>query len=283
MAILLTGGTGKTSIRVASLLQDAKVPFLLASRRGQAAAPEGMPAVKFDWLNPSSYDDPFKYRFPDQEKISAVYLVSPEIPDPAPPMNAFIDLAVEKHQVKRFVLLAGNSVEKGSHHVGKVWQHLIDIGVEYCVVRATWFMEQEHLTTIKNENKLYTACGDGKAPFISATDIAAVAFRALTDKAPQRCDYRLLGPELLSYDEIAVKLSNGLGRKIDHVRLSAEDNVQRYIEAGCPEHYAALLTLLETMTAQGTEERMNNDVEKVTGRPPITFDDWVQVHKSIWR
>lgn len=47
MAILLTGGTGKTSTRLAKLLQDAKIPFLLTSRKGQAGAPSGMEAVKF--------------------------------------------------------------------------------------------------------------------------------------------------------------------------------------------------------------------------------------------
>ncbi|OQU98159.1 hypothetical protein CLAIMM_03983 [Cladophialophora immunda] len=267
MAVLLTGGT--------------------ASRRGQAAAPEGMPAVNFHWSNPSTYDGPFTQSFPGKEKISAVYLISPEISDPVSPMNAFIDLAVEKYQVKRFVLLAGGSIEQDGHHVGKVWQHLVDIGVEYCVIRATWFMErmseQEHLPTIRNENRIYTACEDGKAPFISAIDIAAVAYEVLTCESPQHCDYRLLGPELLSYDEVAAKLSNALGRKIEHVRLSAEDNIQRYIKAGFAEQYARLLTWLETMTAQGAEERMNKDVETVTGRPPMKFDNWVELHKDVWR
>ena len=140
MAILLTGGTGKTALRVARLLQDANISFLLASRRGATAAPEGMPAVKFDWLDSSTFDQPFNYDFKDQETVSSVYLISPEIAEPAPPMNEFIDLAVRKHQVKRFVLLAGNSIEKDGYHVGKVWQHLVDLGVEYCIIRATWFM-----------------------------------------------------------------------------------------------------------------------------------------------
>jgi uncharacterized protein YbjT (DUF2867 family) len=47
MAILLTGGTGKTSTHLAKLLQDANIQFLLTSRKGQAGAPSGMEAVKF--------------------------------------------------------------------------------------------------------------------------------------------------------------------------------------------------------------------------------------------
>ena len=140
MAILLTGGTGKTALRVARLLQDANISFLLASRRGATAAPEGMPAVKFDWLDSSTFENPFNHKFPNEDNISAVYLISPEIAEPAPPMNEFIDVAVQKHNVKRFVMLAGNSVEQGGFHVGKVWEHLVNVGTEYCVIRATWFM-----------------------------------------------------------------------------------------------------------------------------------------------
>lgn len=59
---------------------------------------------------------------------------------------------------------------------------------------------QRHL--IKDQSVIYTACGDGKIPFVSAADIAAVAFHALTVAKPPNCDYRVLGPELLTYDQV---------------------------------------------------------------------------------
>jgi festuclavine dehydrogenase len=37
---------------------------------------------------------------------------------------------------------------------------------------------------------------DGKVPFISAGDIAAVAFHVLTDEKLLETDYRILSPEL---------------------------------------------------------------------------------------
>lgn len=148
MAVLLTGGTGKTSKRVALFLQEANIPFLLASRRGEAVTPVGMPAVKFDWLDPSTFETPFKYQFPGGEKISAVYLISPEVNEPSPSMTAFVDLAVEKHVVKRFVLLSGTSAVKGGPNIGKLWQHLDDISVDHTVLLATWFMGTLHSTRV---------------------------------------------------------------------------------------------------------------------------------------
>lgn len=62
-------------------------------------------------------------------------------------------------------------------------------------------MERD-LATIKNEGKLYTACDDGKIPFISAVDIASVASRALTDAKSHDTVYDLVGPELLTFDDV---------------------------------------------------------------------------------
>ena len=113
MAILLTGGTGKTYKHVARFLHESNIPFLLASRKGETAAPSVMSATKFDWLDSSTHESPFQHIFPNGESISAMYLIAPEVPDPAPSMNAFVDRAVQKHGVKRFVLLSGSSLNQG--------------------------------------------------------------------------------------------------------------------------------------------------------------------------
>lgn len=50
MAILITGGTGKTGLKLAHLLNKANHPTLLTSRKGQV--PHPFNGVKFDWLDP---------------------------------------------------------------------------------------------------------------------------------------------------------------------------------------------------------------------------------------
>ncbi|OJD29741.1 agroclavine dehydrogenase [Diplodia corticola] len=285
MAIFLTGGAGKTSSRVASLLHDAKIPFVLGSRRGASAAPAGMAAVKFDWLDDSTYKNPFEHAFPNGETIKAIYLVAPEQQDPAPVMDAFIDYCVKQHRVKRFVLMAGSSSTPGSRHVGKVWQHLLDIGVDYAVLRPSWFMENMSegwsQASVKS-GLLVTACGDGKIPFISADDIAAMVFHTLTDEKPHNTSYRVLGPELLTHDDIARKLSEVLGREIVNMKQSGEERKKALQGYGLPDHYADFLTELELTAARGGEAYEGNEVEKVTGRPPQTFDEFARKNKAKW-
>jgi festuclavine dehydrogenase len=144
MAILLTGGTGHTSTRLAHLLQQSQIPLVLTSRKGQEAAPAGIEAVRFDFTDPSTYDAPFDHRNNDDDhpaQISAIYLVPPQAADPAAAMNAFIDHAVTKHGVRRFVLVTGSTVERDQPYGhGPTWKHLDDLAVKYSVLRASWFM-----------------------------------------------------------------------------------------------------------------------------------------------
>ena len=64
------------------------------------------------------------------------------------------------------------------------------------------FSQWQHYNSIKDEGKIYTGTGDGKIAFISARDIAAVGFHALTSKEPPKQEYEIHGPELLTHDEV---------------------------------------------------------------------------------
>lgn len=50
-----------------------------------------------------------------------------------------------------------------------------------------------------------------------------------------------------------------------------------------PKHYAKFLAFLEAGSATGMEERSNDAVQRVTGRPPMNFDAWVQQNKTAFQ
>jgi len=82
---------------------------------------------------------------------------------------------------------------------------------------------------------------------------------------------------------VAEKLSNALGRKIEHVKLTEEQRYQGLLSAGLPDHFARFMTNLEVLAKGGEEDRMNDAVEKVTGRPPKSFDTFAQENKAVWQ
>ena len=131
-AILLLGGTGKIAGRIAPLLQKNGHQVIQASRSGKSAP--GCSGCSFDWLNSATFNSPF-----ETTTVSSVFLVAPPILDMFPPMKKFIDLAQEKG-VKRFVLMSASSIEVGGPAMGQVHQYLLDLKVDYAVLRPSWFM-----------------------------------------------------------------------------------------------------------------------------------------------
>ena len=53
-------------------------------------------------------------------------------------------------------------------------------------------------------------------------------------------------------------------------------------DAGLPEEMAKFLTGLEIMAAEGKETWQGNDVELVTGKKAISFDEFVVANKQAW-
>ncbi len=134
-SILLTGGTGKISSRITPLLSSNGNTILVASRSGKSPSLPNAIGVKFDWLDSETYANPFSH-----SQITSIFLVAPPIMDCLPPMKAFIDLAVEKG-VKRFVLLSASVMDVGDGPMmGQVSKYLSGLGVEWTVLRPTWFM-----------------------------------------------------------------------------------------------------------------------------------------------
>ncbi|KAI9372974.1 Festuclavine dehydrogenase [Aspergillus egyptiacus] len=286
MTILVLGGRGKTASHLASLLAAADVPFLLATSSPSHKSPYSL--THFNWLDEATYESPFiQTRSTALDPISAVYLVAPPIQDVAPPMLKFIDLA-RARGVKRFVLLSASNVGKGGHSMGQAHAYLDSLGdVEYVALRPTWFMENlledPHLSWIKSENKIYSATGNGKIPFISAYDIARVAFHVLTQWKPREEEYLVLGQELLSYDKVAEILTTVMGREISHVSLPQLEFAKLLTDTvGLPVEFASMLADMEAEVGSGGEERLSDAVARVTGSSPLGFRDFVVREKDRW-
>jgi len=138
MTTLITGGTGKVGSSLANLLHDSHHQVLIASRTGNLKHTESkFKFVTFDFLKHETFENPFT-KDPD---IDRVFLVVPDIIDTIPHYKPFIDLAISKG-VKRFVLLTSTQPKPGDPGQGVVHQYLLDTGVNYAVLRPTWFIRE---------------------------------------------------------------------------------------------------------------------------------------------
>jgi festuclavine dehydrogenase len=76
-------------------------------------------------------------------------------------------------------------------------------------------------------------------------------------------------------------LTEVIGKKVTHVNLPEQDFVRRLISAGLNEDHATVLGGLEGFIKRG-EERLNDVVLQITGRPPRTFREYAEISKSEW-
>ncbi|KAH9478089.1 Agroclavine dehydrogenase [Psilocybe cubensis] len=280
MTTLITGGTGKTGLHLANLLHQAGHPVLIASRSGTAPAPFQSSTVKFDWLNPDTHKNPFTI----DANIERVYLVAPNhVYDPLPSMQPFLDLAVSKG-VRRFVLLTGSQWHIGELPLGTVHQYLLNLNVEYAVIKPTWFIDNFaslFLASIRDRDEVFSAAGDGRIPFVSAEDIAHAAFEALTAKQSPNKEYFVLGPELYTYEEVAKLFSTVLGREIRYRRLSVEEQTQIFASV-MPAEYARKLAGTEQLASQGAEEKLFREGGEKSFIGKQTLLGFIEKNKNIW-
>ncbi|KAK0243616.1 hypothetical protein EDD85DRAFT_759254, partial [Armillaria nabsnona] len=118
--------------------------------------------------------------------------------------------------------------------------------------------------SIKENNTIISMSADGKVGFISADDIADLVVSTLTDKKSHNTDHIIMGPELLTYDDIAVIFTEVLGRKITHTHITVEQLKQRYISFSLPEDFTGMLSSLDGLNANDSEEEIFNTPKKVT-------------------
>ena len=276
--ILLTGGTGKTGRRIAERLSRGGRRARVASRSGRSIA--GHEGSRFNWGEPEGYADALR-------GVEAIYLVAPsDATDPLGAMLPFLERA-RGAGVRRFVLLSASSLEKGGPLMGRVHAWLEAEAPEWAVLRPTWFMqnfsEAQHQPSIRDEDKIYTAAGDGRVPFIDADDIAAAAVAALLAPEPPNRDFVLTGPRALSYDDVATIIGEAAGRPVEHVRLTEAELAQRWRALGIAPEYAAALAAMDTAIAGGSEDRLSDAVVTLTGAAPRSFETFAAENAAGWQ
>ena len=263
---LVIGASGTTGSRVVAQLAAAGHGVKAATRH---ATPVGCAApVRFDWYDPSTHAAAL-------DGADRVYLIPPPADsDPVAVMAPFLRQA-RAAGVHRAVLLSSSAIPEGGPAVGSVHRALPDLVEQWAVLRPSWFMQNftgqhAHALSIREHGSILTATGSGRVGFIDAEDIAAVAFHALTDEHAPDTDLVLTGPEALSYDDIAAIMTEVTGRLVVHRSLSNEQMRDR-LAAEIPEEFAAMLAGLDRAIAEGSEDRVTDTVQRLTGRPARTF------------
>lgn len=256
---LVIGGTGKTGRRIVDGLRA----------RGKAVRSGGRSTtVPFDWGNRDTWR-------PALHGVSSVYISY--YPDLAVP-GAADDIArlvtyARQAGVAKLVLLSGRGEEEAQHGEKLVRES----GLRWTIVRCSWFNQnfsEAFFRDFVTDGVIALPTSGIAEPFVDVEDIADVAVAALSEAGHDGEVYELTGPELLTFPEVAAKLSAAVGREIRFESIAREAFIEGMKSEGLGDDYVNLVDYLVTTVLDGRNARCCDGVRRALGRDPRDFDSY---------
>jgi uncharacterized protein YbjT (DUF2867 family) len=137
--------------------------------------------------------------------------------------------------------------------------------------------------TVRANATLGLPFGAGKTSPIAAWDVARVVDAILADPAPHIGQvYDLTGPRSETLDEIAAQFSRALGEEIRYVDVPPEPWEKKLAAGAASPHLAAHLCAMAALHRDNRYDRHTNTVERLTGTPPMSVEDFVGRHASAF-
>jgi uncharacterized protein YbjT (DUF2867 family) len=288
--ILITGGTGTVGSRAARALLAAGAPVRVLVREPARA---GWLEAEGAEVRRGDLDDESSLRAA-MEGVERVLLIAPLHPRMARREGAVIEAAVRagvRHVVKLSTLgvlaraVPGSPPEPRQYQLHRrAERHLERSGLAWTQLRPGPFMQNliAQRASIVGGGVVRGSWGSGRMPYVDAGDVAAVAVRALSEPGHQGRAYALIGPETLSGDEIAQRLSAALGRRIRYLDVPPEVTERTLRERGAPAWLVgAMLEVMARVRSDEPPPPPGDDVERVTGRPARGLEEFAREHAAV--
>ena len=156
-------------------------------------------------------------------------------------------------------------------------------------VRPTAFLDNPIFTRLavpplRERNVLALPFGSGRTSPIAATDVARVVSTVLLNPAAHIGSvYELTGPVSLDVHGLAAEYGRALHRPISGEDIPHDAWVQTVLTPlGLPAHVEQHLATMALMHRAGRYERATDDVEKLTGRPALTVEQYVAARPELF-
>lgn len=191
-----------------------------------------------------------------------------------------------QHVVKLSALGASPKTKSAlAHEHWLVEEALKNTSMTWTILRPHVFMQNwlgEVAQTVKADQTIYAAIGEGKVPFIDVRDIAAVAVEALLNaKNHVAKTYVLTGDEAIGYQALAQAISKATGKDIKYKALSMVEMRARMLQQGVPTQMIdSYLALAAYQKEGGATERVSESVRTVLQRPAKTVEEFAIYYKD---
>jgi uncharacterized protein YbjT (DUF2867 family) len=275
--ILVTGATGRVGYRLMEDLADAGADATAMVRvEARAADLPGTPRHVV-----ASFDEPPPAQV--LREFDRIFLLSPAHEEQAELETVFIDAIVEAGHRPHIVKMAADGFQDPGCEVRfmrshrQVAAHLDALDLPVTYLAPSLYMENllAAADAIREEGTIAAPAGRGRAGFVAARDVAAVAARLLTSPGHDGAIYVVTGPEALRYADIAARISAVFARQVDYEDQPPERARELMLADGMTPWEADGNGELFEWIRQGGADTVTDTVRDVTGAGPQPIQDWL--------
>jgi uncharacterized protein YbjT (DUF2867 family) len=160
-------------------------------------------------------------------------------------------------------------------------------GLPVVHVRPTVFQEGFFLPltsdSVKESNQIRLPFGEGKTSPVAVEDVARViATLIVSPQSHLGKIYHLTGPQSENMRFYAEEYSKALGRTITFQDIPVEPWRDSLLKRGLPVHLVKHLATMADLHRAGRYDRMSDDVLTLTGRGPVSVQEFVRKNTSAF-
>jgi uncharacterized protein YbjT (DUF2867 family) len=282
--ILITGASGtvgKAVLRETGRM-ESKFRGMFRSKEEAAKAPSGCEAVLADYSDRQALRKAI-------DGVTSVFVVCSPIPQLVELESNVLDVCKEtgvKHVVLSSALGSGDYGKSFPSWHRKVEDKLKTTEMSYTILRPNGFLQNivtYNAPSIRAQGAFYAAMGDAKVSYVDVGDIAVVAAKALKGGVHAGKTYELNGPEAISNQELAKRISKVAGRTVNYVDIPESAQREAMLGLGMPEWQVTALLELQQYYKQGGGGKTDGLLRALIERDPITLHQYLRANAREFR
>jgi uncharacterized protein YbjT (DUF2867 family) len=272
--IAVTGSTGAVGGRVARDLAARGIPQRLLVRDASRA-----PRLDGAEVHVARYSDADAARTALQG-VDTLFMVSAsETADRVEHHRTFVEAAaqagVRSIVYTSFLAAAPDAVFTLGRDHAATEEIIRASGMRWTFLRDNFYMDMMELFA-GDDGVIRGPAGEGRCSLVSRSDVAATAVAVLLDpSAHADAAYDLTGPEALTMAEVAEKISAVRGHPVRFVDETVDEAYVSRAAFGAPRWQVDAWVSTYTSIASGDLAVVSTDVERVTGRPAQSFEEFL--------
>jgi uncharacterized protein YbjT (DUF2867 family) len=288
--ILVTGATGLSGSMIVREFAKNRIHIRALVRNLEKASTLGaLPTVEMiegNMLQPETLKNAFK-------GVSRVLMISSARERMLETQCTFID-AAKAAGVEHIVKFSGkeSGVNFDPKNFRSIWEHveiekyLENSGLAWTHLRPSQFMQfylpQSPTGVDISKNALILPMERAKLSPVDVKDIAQVAVKLLSSEGHEGKSYDMKGPEALTMDEVAERVSQAVGMTIQYINVSLEEKKQALLAGGLPSERVDVLMELLNERRKSSDSRVYLGTHEQFGVQPTTFMEFARRNAAIF-